>query len=472
MSLWSRLTAPFRRAPKAGAQGGPSAAVVPALPIYYQATRIGGGLTPADVSSILYAADAGDISRLVELMNESRQKDGHLHAVLRTRENALSALPLVIAPFIEHGARDPSPRDTEVATFVEDALRAAVGDGQDIRSFADLVPHLQGGVTHGFAVAETAWQLREGKLVPAGWRPVNQRRFHFRLQDGRLAYHEGRTWTPTAGLDLQVLYPGQFVQHMPRENGDIAAREGLSRVLVWCALFRNWTIADWLKLAELSWKPWRVGTYSKTAGEHDRDDLLEVLQYLTTNGIAVMREDQKLDIHYPSGGSGGGGTLKGNHQSLAEFMAAEISKAVIGQTLTTEQGPRGARSLGEVHERVRKDIRDQDAIAVAATIRRDIVAPLVALNFGDVPLPTVAFATEDTVDLEAFSRALGGLVKVGLRIPTRWVHDQSGVPAPGADDEILGEVEIDTSDLDEPEPGDEPMPPEPEPEHEPMQEAA
>jgi phage gp29-like protein len=447
MSLWRRLTAPFRRAPKPGSPG-PSAAVVPALPLSYQASRIGGGLTPSDVSNILYQADAGDISRLVELTNESRQKDGHLHAVLRTRENALSSLPLVVAPHVEAGEREPSPRDAEVAQFVETALRDASGDGETLRSFADLVPHLQGGVLHGFAVAETAWEVRAGKLVPSGWRPVNQRRFGWRSSDGRLSWYEGTSKLGDGAL-LQERYPGQFVQHMPRENGDIAAREGLSRVLIWCALFRNWTIADWLKLAELSWKPWRIGTYSKGAGEHDRDDLLEVLQYLTTNGIAVMREDQKLDIHYPSGGSGGGGTLKGNHQSLAEFMAAEMSKAVIGQTLTTDAGNRGARSLGEVHERVRQDIRDQDAIAVAATIRRDIVAPLVALNFGDMPLPSVAFATEDTVDLKAFSEAITGLKAAGVRIPVRWVHDQTGIPEPSEDDKVLGEdeVEVDTSEL-------------------------
>jgi len=43
---------------------------------------------------------------------------------------------------------------------------------------------------------------------------------------------------------------------------------------------------------------------------------------------------------------------KGVHKLLADFMGAEMAKAVLGQTLTVEAGQRGARSLGEVHDRV------------------------------------------------------------------------------------------------------------------------
>ncbi len=267
-------------------------------------------------------------------------------------------------------------------------------------------------------------------------------------------------WRDSYGLaevDLRAEHPNKFLQHQPRVNGDIPALEGLSRLLVWSATFRNWDVADWMQLAEMSWKPWRIGKYSKQAGEPDIDNLIEALRKLTTNGIAAIREDHNLEIKWPEGVGAG---TKGNHQALAEWLGAEMSKAILGQTLTTEQGERGARSLGEVHDRVRKDLREADARAVMATLMRCLIVPLVALNFGPAAhLPIVGFQTDDAVDLSSFAEGVGRLASAGTQIPQKWVRDRAGITEPEAGDVLLGgkpiaELPEPTFEPDEDDPGD------------------
>src|SRR5688572_21930076 len=67
---------------------------VRAKPLNEQFQRIGAGLTPDQVSNILREADSGKPARLVELFNESRQKDGHLQGICGTRDGAVALCPL------------------------------------------------------------------------------------------------------------------------------------------------------------------------------------------------------------------------------------------------------------------------------------------------------------------------------------------------------------------------------------------
>ncbi len=407
-------------------------------PVAEQLSRIGGGVTPARVTSILRQADSGNIRQRVDLANEARQKDGHLHSCLRTREIALTAVPLTFPP--HETADGVSEADSEIAAFVTETIAAAVGNGQEWRSIDDLISHLSGGIYHGFAVAETSWR-KEGKLiVPDGWALKKQRRFAFRRSDGRLVWSDYNG--STQGTDLMAEHPGQFVQHMPREMGGDPRREGLSTLLVWAALFRNWATADWLKLAELAWKPWRLGKLDDKADEEDEQGLINVLQSLTTDGVGILNQRQELQLEWPEGGRG----ESSSHEALCKFMGAEMSKAIIGQTLTTEAGERGARSLGEVHDRVRRDLRDYDAKGVSATLRRDIVAPLVWMNFGNVPVPGVRFETEDSEDGLSSAERLKALQEAGMEVPKAYAHDVTGVPQPKPGEALLGDSEDDVDE--------------------------
>ena len=83
---------------------------------------------------------------------------------------------------------------------------------------------------------------------------------------------------------------------------------------------------------------------------------------------------------------------------------AEMSKAILGGTLGSDAGTRGARSLGEVHERNELMIARADAAISASTLRRDLLRPMVEFNFGpSAPVPSFAFAVDPAADLDKLS---------------------------------------------------------------------
>jgi len=193
----------------------------------------------------------------------------------------------------------------------------------------------------------------------------------------------------------------------------------------------------------LAWKPWRIGTYKADADQKHIDHLIEALTSLTSSGAALLAETTSLDVEWPGGG---GSTSQGPaHLALFGTLGAEMSKSVLGQTLTTEQGSKGSQALGRVHDQVRMDVLEFDAQCLAETLRRDLIAPLVRRNFGDVAIPRFRFLTEEAADLKAFGEGLLAMRKAGLKnIPAVWVRDRSGIPEGKEGDEVLGDDVADT----------------------------
>lgn len=393
--------------------------VVPSYALWNQATRLGGGLTPAHVSAIVREADVGRPQRLVDLANECRQTDCHLQAVLGTGEETIAGLPYqVVVP------EKAKARDRKAAIWVEEILKQTPG-------LRRLIADLAGAYFYGFSVCEIVWKKDKGKLVPARFEHVAPRRFRFRALDGQLVLSDNGQ----VEVDLQEKHANKFIVAQPRANGDIPAREGLSRPLVWMSVMRRWAIGDWLHTGEMSWKPYRIGTYKQAAaGSKDKEDLESILQRLTTDFSAVKSDACEIDIEWPSGN----GSRNSTHGEIVNVLGTEMSKAVLGQTETTEASASSGYAQAKVHDEVRQDIRDARASEIAAIITRDLVAAMIRLNFGaEVAIPCFEFVTKDAVDMKSFSEGLVNLVAVGLKVPAKWVRDEAGIPEPEEGEEVL-----------------------------------
>lgn len=444
-----------QRAPtKASPKGEPQADAGSALQdpsVWDTFARMGGGITPQDVIPIIRAADGGDPARLIDLTNELRQKDGHLQSTLFTREAAVAALEWEIVlpgasgkPRLGKGGkpRRASPGETQ-RRFIEDTFRALDAPSPDsaLSSLRGLIADLTGGNVDGHAVSEQLHTRdKRGRLIPRGFKKHPARRFGYdftgRFPSDRLILRDSTT--RNLPVDFRADFPFRFVVSQPRINGDVPSREGLGRCLVWPSLFRNWTLSDYLKLAELAWKPWRLARIMKGATPADIRKAKEALQQLVTQGYATHSEHVEILLKWADGAKG---SSTNNHGDLLARLAAEVSKAVLGQTLTTEQGAVGSQALGNVHNDVRKDILEFDAQHLASVITRDLIRPLIELNYGPgAPVPIFRFVTEDATDFKAFAEALKVLAKdIGMKVPKAWAHDQLGVPVPQEGEEILGE---------------------------------
>lgn len=405
------------------------ARVIPDLPVWQQLTKVGGGLTPAAVSARLNDADTGRMASLVDLANALRQKDNHLQGILETRETAVQQLEWDLEL-----PKKPTKQEKKAAEFVKDALRTCVGT---------VIAHSSAAPFYGYAVTETVWRKSNGYLVPDYFRPVAPRRFEY--VGTRLVWndHYGR-----GGVDIRDEYPGQFVISQPRVNGDVPCREGLMRVLVWAALFRNWTLTDWLRLGEIAWKPWRIGTYDreKFATQEDIDGLVDVIDAMSTSGTAVVPDSVEVKVEWPTGQAGAGAP----HKDMFGTMGREMSKAVLGQTETTESSASSGYAQAKVGYEVKKDKTESDARFIAADLTRDVVAWITLLNFGPrCRVSRFRFVTEETADLKPFGEGVKALTEAGLRMPAKWARDKAGIPEPADGEELLGAA---PTDVEEPKP--------------------
>lgn len=394
-------------------------------PLYEQFSRIGAGLTPADVSRILYSADSGQPARLIDLFNESRQKDGHLQGICYTRDIAVS---LCECDFI--GREDQKLRDRK-------AIELCSRIRDEFENWPLLIEHLTSSYVTGHATSVVEWhRTRDGYVLPYRCKPIHAREFIFNHESGALRYQQSPS--DNVGADLLADNPGRIVQIQRRINGDVQVREGLIRVLVWAALFRNWSLKDWIALGEFGWKPWRLASYKKGASQKDIDELVSALELLGQNGVAVIPETTAIQVEWPKGmspGTGGSST----HRELLDTMGREMSKAVLGQTTSAEPGPNGSRASDQIRDKIRTDIREQDAISVSAVLRSQLFAPACAVNLSEgavVPVPW--FATDESVDQLQFATAIEKLAHSGVRLASSWVRDEIGAPEPREDEEVIG----------------------------------
>ena len=394
--------------------------VISDQPTWLELQRTSGGLTPSSVSARLFEADQGRMGQLVDLTNALRQKDAHLQGILETRETAVQRLPWILEL-----PKKPTKLEKKAAQFVEDCIRPGLGGVIAQSSSAPLF---------GYGVTEAVMRKSSGYIVPDYYAPVLHRRFIMRGSTLLWQDRQGQS-----AVDIRADYPGQFIISRPRVNGDSACREGLMRPLVWAALFRNWTLTDWLRLGEIAWRPWRTGSYkaSEFRGQEDVDGLVSILDGMATSGVAVVPDTVTLDVQWPQGAANG----KGPHSEMYVTMSKEMSKAVLGQTETTEASTSSGYAQSKTQNEVRKDKVESDATFIGADITRDHVAYLVLWNFGpNVRPPKLKAVTEDTVDIEAFGKGVGSLSKAGLRMPAKWARDKAGIPDPVDGEETIGGV--------------------------------
>lgn len=403
------------------------------LPLFFQFQRIGGNLTPGVVSTILAEADIGSPQRLVDLYHELRQKPGPLHQAMQTRELALAGLDWACeAPDELPGGKR---KRNKAAKIAEDCAKMV----RKLENLPELWAHLVGeGTAFGHAHSQIMWERDGTRLYPARFKNVASRRFIFRIEDGALLFSDAGFGAGAAndGLDLCEEYPAKFIQYRPRVNGDVPVREGLARLLVWAGLFGNWTLKDWLLLGEIAWKPWVQAIYQKGAGPEDIAALEVALQRMSSTGRSMLPETTKLVVEWPKS-SGTASTSA--HRELWETLVAEVTKAILGQTLTSDQGQRGSQSLGKVHNEIRKDILEADAKGIARAFTEYVLRPYVEANWGGgAPVPVFRFLTEDTTDTLQLSEALKNLREGGMSsIPESWVRDEFGIPEPQGDEPCL-----------------------------------
>jgi phage gp29-like protein len=123
---------------------------------------------------------------------------------------------------------------------------------------------------------------------------------------------------------------------------------------------------------------------------------------------------------------------------MADWIDKQISKLVLGQTMTTDEG--SSRSQSETHDKVRDDIADSDIQQVVETLNAAITIPYVNLNFGEQEnYPRIELFKPDEKNVEQIITAVEKLGPQGLKVKADEVRSLLGLSNPEDDDEVIGD---------------------------------
>ena len=369
-------------------------------------------LTPAAVADILRRAAMGDARDFLLAADDIREKDLHYRAVLQTRTLAVSGLPIEVRP------ADESRAAKRAARLVEESIASI--------DLAGLIAHLMDAVAKGYAVAEIVWATDGGLWRPAEIAPREAHWFAWDRDTGRLLR------LIDGSPEGQAIQPYRMICHAPPLASGIPLLGGVARSALWAWVFKSYALRDWARFCELFGQPIRVGKYHAGATPEDVAVLKQAAFGLGSDAAAVIPQEMALEL-IESGGKSASADL---YHTLIEYLDRQVSKAVLGQTMTTDDGSSLAQA--RVHNEVRIDLLRADARAISATLARDLVAPLVALNLGDAPPPALHLAVEEPEDMAALAEQVAKLAAAGVAIPQSWVRERFGIPDPAEGEDTIG----------------------------------
>lgn len=372
------------------------------------------GLTPQRLASLLRAAEDGDAIGYLELAEEMEEKDLHYQSVMGTRKRQVTQLPIEVVP-----AGD-SKEEKADAQLIRDWLDRDVLEAE----LFDIMD----AVGKGYSATEIVWEFTDTAWLPAKLKRRDPRFFEFDRVDGETLLL--RDIGPS-----QPLPAAKFVVHYHQAKSGIPIRGGIARAVAWGYMFKNFAIKDWVAFLETYGMPMRVGRYANGETEENIQKLLDALADLGSDAAAAFPESMKVEFI-----DGKAGTAPNDlWRSKAEYVDSQVSKAVLGQTGTTDSKQGGMGDGGnKVHNDVRGDIERADAKQLAATLNEQLVMPMVMLNRGPRRrYPRIRIGRPEAVDVKGLIEAATALVPLGVEIGADDVRDRAGFSAPEAGVRLL-----------------------------------
>lgn len=371
-----------------------------------------------------------------ELAEELEERDLHYRGVLQQRRlrAAGEAIDVLAA----------SEEEADVALADEVRTRVLQGEG-----FHAMLLDLLDAVAKGVAAIEVVWEMHAGRWQPAAYHRIDPRWLVWGddgetpllvyAQDGRTAGHvtqpvpvRGPAGTsPAWGTQASPLEPREkWIYHAHHAKSGLATRGGLAYAVATIWLLKSIAVRDWWAFSEVFGLPVRVGKYGPNATEGDIQTLVDAVNALASDAGCVIPDSMMIDFMQAGEGRGSG---QGIFAAQAAWCDSQVSKAVVGQTMTADSG--SSRSQAEVHAEVRDDLVEDDVRQICATLSRTVVRAYCALNHPPRPSGWPRLGVPDTDDLDV--EAVVALARAGLRIPADWARERAGIPMPKDDDEVL-----------------------------------
>ena len=386
------------------------------------------GLTPRRLVSILREADDGSLGQAMQLFEEMEEKDAHLFAVASKRRLGLTGLEWSIVSAADRVEGVDRTISDEAAGYCREVLSR-------IDTLEEVLQHLSLAIGRNISIAEIIWDRRDGEVTVCDLAPVDFARIVFDDID------QPRVLMDDFDHEGEALTPNKFIVHTPHSVSGHPARGGLLRATALAFLGKNLALKDWMIFAELFGMPVRIGRYEPTATPDEKRELLDMLESLGSRSAGIFSRAVQLELV-----EAGRGKTPPPYENLLGFLNREISKAWLGQTLTTE-AEGASLAASRIHDEVRRDLRTDDIRKEGRTIRRDLLGPLARFRFGpDVPVPFFARHVARPRDLGELTNVIDSAVnRLGMRVPSDFAHSALGLPKAVDDEAVVAGASVNNS---------------------------
>jgi len=357
---------------------------LPSLVRYLSADRLAG---------IIEEAQNGDTRELFALYRDVISNDNQVRSEFFKRKIAVLGDPVSVVPF-----KKGDQSDIDAATLCGEVLNNP--------TFADAESWLMNATLYPVAVVEKVFEPLPGggfalkALVPVHYQLLDYSQGAMRVFD----VDDAGTPLPTS----HEVTPERYIVHrcdlMPAPDN----WGGAMRSILFWWLLRTMSRQWWADLLERFGVPFLKGKYSDEKG---RSTLERAFKLAVRLGAIVVSKNTEVEVVQAASGD-----ASNSHERFITICNQEISKLIVGQTLSSSASPTGELGGGtaNLQGEVRDDIRKADAKSLAATFRGQLFDQLLAINGRTGRAPRILFGSESIAEQKATLTLIGKLHEAGL----------------------------------------------------------
>ena len=340
-------------------------------------------------------------------------RDPHAGAVLQSRYLAVISKEWEVLP----GEETAGTKAQDMADFVRVTLEGT--------NFDQMRQELLQAILYGFYVSEVMWTVKNSQIVPLKIRAKHPRRFSFSLD------RELRLLTLANMIDGEPIPDCKFIR-FTYGSSDNPYGKGLGQKLWWPVWFKKNGIKFWLMFLEKFGMPTIVGKYPPGTPVPQQKALLDAIDAIQNETGVKIPDSMAIELLEATR------TGQVTHESLCEYMDKQISKAVLGQTATTEGTP-GKLGNEDSQEKTRQDVVEADAGLMDECLNGSIVKWIVDYNFpAGTAYPKIHTRTEQEKDLKPLAERDKTLAKdIGLPVGRKYFYKTYNVPEPEKGEELV-----------------------------------
>lgn len=303
------------------------------------------------------------ISALQELLTDS-----HMESVWSVRCSTVSGSEW----FIEAGA--DGKREQEASDAFAEQLAAL--------DIPRVIEEMMDAVAYGYSPLEVLWELDGVRWGIGGIVGKPPQWFEFD-QNNRLVFRTG-------AVGIEEIPENRFllVRHRPSYANPYGDK--VFSKCFWPVTFKKNGFRWWTVFVEKYGGAFMYGKYPNNAGEEYKTELLGALEKMISDAVAIAPEGSEITIEALANK----GSVSNVHAEYIAMANSEISKAVLGQTLTTEIGDKGSYAASKTHNMVREDLAAADRRRIAAAFNR-LASVFTFYNFGAEVVPPVFSFVKD-----------------------------------------------------------------------------